>query len=570
MKFLRAACKAMKRLLHIGFIVGLACSVTTKGSAASNAGAPRPNIILILADDAGYSDFGCYGGEIPTPNIDALAANGVRLTQFYNNASCGPTRASLLTGLYCQQVGHSGRTWNDATNFSKSVTLADVLKSAGYHTMMVGKWQERQLPARHGFDRFFGPMCAGTISYFDEVEMNKFYLDEERWQFPDDGFYLTDALTDHALQFMDEARKKEPDPSRRAPFFLYVAHLAPHFPLHALEADIAPHREKYRQRGWDEWRAQRFARQRELGVISREWTLAPAPPEVGRWKDAPHREWQAERMAVYAAQITALDRSVGRIMTAVRDAGIADNTLFVFLSDNGAARDGDPAPAKAPARTFAARVAKPGWRLDKGAMRIGSGPDIMPGPADTFDAYGLPWTTTSNTPFREAKGSCYEGGIRTPFIAHWPAGISRRGQTSAHVGHMIDFMATFVELSGARFPEGTGRRELLPLEGKSLWPAWRGEASVGHDQLCWRSGLNRAIRAGRWKLVETIGAAPTWELFDLDADATETTNLAARFPERVKDLSRRWDEWAARCGAKRSPAGVLDFPISRAAATTPP
>lgn len=498
--------------------------------------AERPNIVLFLCDDLGWSDIGCYGGEIPTPNIDSLAKGGLRFTQFYNNAVCGPSRASLLTGLYAQQVGHTGREWNDATDFTKCVSLGEVLKPAGYRTLMVGKWQERDLPARRGFDRFFGAQCAGKISYFDEVEKNPFFLDETRWKLPND-FYLTNALTDFAVQFVEEALAKP-----KTPFFLYLAHIAPHWPLHAREADIAPHRERYRRAGWNEWRAARFAKQRELGLIGESWKLGAFPETVPVWKS---NDWQAERMAVYAAQVASLDRSLGRVMETIRKAGAAENTLVLFLSDNGAAPDGGVKPTSG---GFGFQANKP-WRLDRKPMRLGSGPDNMPGPRDTFAAYGLAWATVSNTPFRSTKLTAYEGGIRTPLIAQWPAVIRDGGRITDEVGHVMDLMPTFLDVASASYPAEFEGRKPLPLEGRSLLPVLRGGSRSEHELLAWRAPQNRALRNGSWKLVESL-QTKSWQLFDLAADATETNDLAAQHPDIVKKLAAKWDQWAARCGAK--------------------
>lgn len=509
----------------------------------------RPNVIVVLADDLGWSDLGCYGGEIPTPHLDALAAGGLRFRQFYNNAVCGPSRASLLTGLHCQQIGHSGTHWNEPTDFRKCVTVGEVLQAAGYRTLMVGKWQERDLPLKRGFDRFFGPMCQGKISYFHEVQLNPFYLDEQRWQLPAD-FYLTDALTDHAVRFVQEAAAPARDGSPTRPFFLYVAHIAPHWPLHAREAAIAPHREKYRRQGWDHWRAYRFERQRAAGLVPAAWARPPWPEGVRDGKADRFPDWQAERMAVYAAQVASIDRSVGRILEAARKANIADNTLVLFLSDNGAAPDGGLTPTTS-GFGFAPKPRNDTWRLDRVPIRPGSGPKNLPGPPDTFAAYGLAWATVSSTPFRGTKLTAYEGGIRTPLIAHWPAVIRKGGQLTDQAGHVVDIMATCLDVAGATYPTKLAGRQPLPLAGKSLVPVFRGEQRTEHEALYWNAPRNQAVRMGRWKLVNAAPGQP-WELYDLEADGTETTDLAAKHPQRVQDMARQWQAWVRRWGVKRS------------------
>ena len=294
----------------------------------------RPNIVLIMVDDMGWSDLGCYGGEIETPHIDSLAADGIRFTHFYNNSVCGATRASLLTGLYCQQVGHRGDRWNEPKDHSKCVLISEVLQASGYQTTMVGKWQGRDLAVRRGFDRFFGPNCQGKISYWNAVKDNDFSLDDQPWPVPENGFFMTDAFNDHAEEFLTDAARDE------KPFFLYVAYVAPHWPLHARQKDIARYRERYTTHGWDEWRQIRIDRQHEIGLLPHNQTVAARPASISDWNDDPHKAWQAERMAVYAAQISNVDRGVGRLLNVLRESGHDDNTLVMFLSDNGAAPDG--------------------------------------------------------------------------------------------------------------------------------------------------------------------------------------------------------------------------------------
>lgn len=528
----------MRRLV-ISTLTLLLFSVSGAASAEDN-GAPAPNIILIMADDLGWSDLGCYGGEIGTPHIDSLAHDGLRFTQFYNNAVCGPTRASLLTGLYCQQVGHRGDRWNEPKDFSKCVTVGEVLQQAGYETAIVGKWQGRDSPLDRGFNRFFGPMCQAKISYYQEVQGNPYYLDRARVELPND-FYLTDALNDYALQFLNEAITGE------KPFFLYVAHIAPHWPLHAREAEVARYRDRYRTSGWNLIRSERFAFQRDAGLVPSEWELAPRPAGVRDWNIGAYKDWQAERMAVYAAQVAAIDRGVGQLLRALEDAGEADNTLVVFLSDNGAAPDGGLAPSKS-GFGFGANAENVSWRKDGVPIRGGSGPDNMPGPHDTFAAYGLAWANASNTPLRGTKLEGYEGGIRTPLVVRWPAVIRESGKITSQPGHVIDFMATFLDVAGVSYPTEFNGRHPLPMEGRSLLPIFQGRQREGHAELCWSVPRHHAIRVGNWKAVHPRKGGP-WQLFDLDADGTETQNLEDDEPNKLKELIDRFRAWQERVGA---------------------
>jgi len=504
--------------------------------------AERPNIVLVMVDDMGWSDLGCYGGEIETPHIDALAADGLRFTRFYNNAVCGATRASLLTGLWCQQTGHRGDRWNEPKDFSRCVLISEVLQASGYHTAMVGKWQGRDLAVHRGFDRFFGPNCQGKISYWNAVRANDFYLDDQPWAFPETGFFMTDAFSDHAVRFLEEATAGE------KPFFLYVAYIAPHWPLHAREETIAPYRERYRSRGWRGWRNTRLERQRQMGLLPENARPAPVPESIPDWADEEYKDWQAERMAVYAAQISNVDRGVGRLLKVLDESGADENTLVLFLSDNGAARDGGLRP------TSSGFGFKPGgnnssWRKDGVAIRPGSGPDLMPGPHDTFSGYGVAWATTSNTPLRDHKQSAYEGGIRTPLIVRWPGQVKEPGSMTRQPGHVIDIMATCLDVAGARYPEEFEGRRPVPMEGKSLVPVIRGEQRSGHEVMAWKCSRGRAIQMGGWKLVRPGDGRP-WELYNLAYDIGETENLAADFPDRVRLMSGKYEEWRRRVGAR--------------------
>jgi arylsulfatase A-like enzyme len=501
----------------------------------------RPNILLVMVDDMGWSDIGCYGGEIDTPNVDSLAAGGLRFTRFYNNAVCGPTRASLLTGLYCQQTGHRGDNWNMPKDFSKCVLIPELLQTGGYHTAMVGKWQGRDLAVKRGFNRFFGPNCQGKISYWHPVVQNDFYLDDKPWKFTDD-FFMTDAFNDHAVTFLKESV------AGKKPFFLYVAYVAPHWPLHAREKTIAPYRERYRKQGWNDWRANRIERQRKMGLLPDGAEPAPYPASIPDWAKDKHRDWQAERMAVYAAQISNVDRGVGRMLEVLKESGQLDDTLILFLSDNGAAPNGGFVPSSA-GFGFSPNSPNNPWRKDRVAIRPGSGPKLMPGPHDTFAGYGLAWALTSNTPLRNAKMSAYEGGIRTPLIAHWPKVIKKGNGLTRQPGHVIDVMATCLDLAERKYPTEFRNRRPLPMEGKTLAPILRGEKRTGHETLAWKNASGRALMMGDWKIVRLRDKLP-WELYDLATDPGETANLAKRHPARVKDMADRYETWRERVGAR--------------------
>ena len=458
----------------------------------------------------------------------------------------------MLTGLYAQRTGHSGKHWNQPTDYSVSITLGEALQLGGYHTMMVGKWQDPDFPTTRGFDRFFGPMCSGKISYFDEVGWNPFYIDDQHFPLPED-FYLTDALTDHALQFLEEAMMKSA--SAEIPFFLYVAHVAPHWPLHAREFEIAPHRSRYLHKGWEDWSNFRYQRQKELGIIPDNWIACPLPPEIHDWHNDPFKEWQAELMAVYSAQVASVDESVGKIVDLLERKGRLENTLIIFLSDNGAAHDGSLVPVDRMLGFAPGSSVNTSWRKDGGTTKPGSGPDNMPGSADTFAAYGLAWALTSNAPLRSTKLTGYEGGIRTPLIVHWPKAIRAKGELVHSVGHIIDFMPTFLELAEVAYPERFNGRHPHPLDGQSLVPLLLNGKRMEHSALFWRVPQHRVLRSGKWKIISGDQDSP-WELFNLEEDGAETTNLASRHPSLVKQLSSQWEQWIKSCSTVTVGEGV--------------
>jgi arylsulfatase A-like enzyme len=525
-------------LLLLALLAPAGVRAAESARAADRAG--RPDIVLILADDLGFSDIGCYGSEIATPNLDRLAAGGLRFTQFYNTARCCPTRASLLTGLYPHQagIGHMvqdlGRPAYRGDLSRHAVTIAEVLRPAGYRTAMAGKWhvtpyspEDRHgWPTHRGFERFFG-LIGSVRSYYDPPTLAR---DDRPVRAEGDSFYLTDAITEQAVASLEAFGKG------KEPIFLYLAYTAPHWPMHALAADVARWRGKYRG-GWDALRRQRHQRQIDMGLVDRRWPLTPRDPDVPAWEDAPHKDWQDARMAVYAAMIERMDRGVGRVVDRLRDLGRLDNTLILFLSDNGGCAEEIPDDLKG--------IVFPEKTRDGRRTLVGNNPAVEPGPAHVFQSCGRPWANASNTPFRLYKHWVHEGGIATPLIAHWPAAIRKPGITH-EPGHVIDLMATCLDLAGAAYPREHGGQAILPLEGKSLRPVLEGKGRAGHEALYWEHEGNRAVRAGKWKLVSRHPGG--WELYDLEADRTELHDLAKDQPEKVKELQALYDAWARRCG----------------------
>jgi len=526
--------------------------------------AARPNIILIMSDDMGFSDLGCYGGEIHTPNLDSLAAEGLRLTQFYNCARCCPTRAALLTGLYPHQagIGHmmQDRGWpayrGDLS--PHCVTIAQVLKQAGYATYMVGKWHvtrfnspegpKHNWPRQRGFDRFFGTLM-GAGSYYDPATLTLDNTQIPPWK----DFYYTDAISDFAVRCI-----REHDPSK--PFFMYVAYTAAHWPLHAREKDIQKYHGKY-DVGWDEIRERRYQRLLKMGVIKPEWGLSPRDPQVPPWKEVPEAEkpWHARCMEVYAAQVECMDRGIGRIVEALKQTGQFENTVIFFLQDNGGCAEsiGRGRPRRIPkgSRPLGPKALQqrivPWWTRDGRPVRQGKG--VMPGPADTYLSYGRPWANTSNTPFREYKHWVHEGGIATPLIVHWPAGIPKKlkGTFIDTIGHVIDIMPTCIELAGAHYPKSYNGLDLIPLEGISLVPLFQGKEVERSKPLFWEHEGNRAVRWGKWKLVAK-NRRP-WELYNMEYDRSELHDLSSQYPQIVEKLRAAYQTWARRCGVRPWP-----------------
>lgn len=532
----------------------------------------RPNIVLIMSDDMGFSDLGCYGGEIDTPNLDALAAGGLRFTQFYNGARCCPTRAALLTGLYAHQAGIGHMTGDKGYDSYRGdlgphcLTIAQVLRPAGYRTYMVGKWHvtrfagpdgpKHNWPLQRGFEKFYGTI-TGAGSYYDPTTLcrgNTFITPENDTQYRPERFYYTDAISDNAVAFINQHYQQ----SAGQPFFLYVAYTAAHWPMHALEKDLAEYRGRY-DKGYGYYRRQRFERLKQMGLISPDWELSP---QAGDWQQVEHPEWEARCMEVYAAMVANMDQGIGRIVGTLTTHRALDNTLILFLEDNGACAEsmgrsetvnekwGSAIKDRTPMAPdeLQPHIWPPMKTRDGRPVR--GGPQVMPGPEDTYISYGLNWANVSNTPFRGYKHLTHEGGIATPLIAHWPARIKARGALCHQPGHLIDIMATCVDVAGAEYPAEDQGRKITPLEGRSLVPAFDGR-TIQREGLFWEHEGNRAVRQGKWKLVSRFGGP--WELYDMEADRTELNDLAEKHPEKVAELKSLYDAWAARCGVQPWP-----------------
>jgi arylsulfatase len=497
----------------------------------------RPNVVVVLIDDVGFSDIGCYGSEIPTPHVDALAAGGLRFSQFYNCARCSPTRASLLTGLYPHQAGMG---WLDGKVEPKSqgfhgkllprcVTIAEVLRDAGYFTAMTGKWhlgqQNGTPPWVRGFDRSLNARY-GEVYFPQEASRpgtENLYLNGKEIPKGDPMFgkdwYSTDLFVDWGLKFIDEAK------GENKPFFLYVAQGAAHFPLRAPAATIAKHRERYKA-GWDKLRAERYARQIEMGLVKKQWSLAPRPPESPAWETraTDRQERFVEMMATYAAMIDHIDQSMGRLVAGLKQRGQYENTLILFLHDNGGNAEGGPV-----------------------GITDGEGP--IGGPRSRV-FLGMNWATLNNTPFARYKHFTHEGGISTPLIAHWPKGIAaeRHGKFETEPGHLIDIMATCVDVAGASYPKERNGTAILPMEGVSLKPAFAADASAQSlgrkTPIFWEHEGNKAVRDGQWKLVQRHKLP--WQLFDMEADRTEQHDRLKEQPEIAKKMEAQWNAWAER------------------------
>ena len=509
----------------------------------------KPNIVIILADDMGYSDVSCFGSEIPTPNIDRLGCEGVRFTQMYNCARCCPSRASLLTGLYPHQagIGHMVTDLGDPAYQGylnqDCVTIAEALKTAGYKTLMSGKWhvggsfdlrapqgwalprERHPTPTDRGFDEFFGTL-DGCGSYFNPHTLMR---NDQFIPAPlDQRFYYTDAISNEAVQMIDQNSGKDP-------FFLYVAYTAPHWPLHALPEDIAMFEGSYRA-GWDRTRLDRYDRMKELGLLPDRWNISPRDPDAPPWDSVQVQEWEDMKMAVYAAQIRRMDKGIGNILDALDNNGCAEHTLVMFMSDNGGCAE------LLEENGFVEDLIWP--NTDGTRVRAGNIPSIMPGSEQTYMSYDLPWANASNTPYRLFKHWVHEGGISTPFVARCPSIRGDSGDICHSPCHFVDIMATCLDIAGVAYPQYRNERPTKPLQGESFLQALRGKQWERFQPIVWEHEGNQALRTRTWKLVRKYNQP--WELYNFEEDRTELLDRSAKEPARLKTMEKQYLEWAAR------------------------
>lgn len=557
--------------------------------------AGRPNIILIMSDDMGYSDLGCYGSSIHTPHLDGLAKEGIRYTQFYNQARCCPSRASLMTGLYPHQAGMG---WMAAADNhlpgyrgdlnEHCVTIAQVLKQAGYSTYMVGKWHlandktgkvtKKNWPLQRGFDKFYG-IIKGAANYYDPGTLCR--GNELISAFNDPGYkpahyYFTDAITDNAIQFIKDDKGDHP-------FFLYLAYTAAHWPMQAPAEAIQQYKGKY-DSGWEAIRRQRLANMKRLGVIGDNIDLSPL--DTHPWSEERHKEGMARRMETYAAMITIMDDGIGKIIAELKRRGAYDNTVILFLEDNGGnaeatgfgGREGQTRPVARD--TTGLKPLPPGAinlsnepPMTRSGKLVMEGLDVMAGPADTYVAYLKPWAEVSNTPFKKYKHFVHEGGIATPLIIHWPDGIKTGGQIRSQIGDIIDIMPTLVQLAGARYPAAFDGNTITPEAGISLIPTFNSDEPLHREAIYWEHEMNRAVRMGKWKLVSTGGLMDggyghwkyyinhPWELYDMNKDRSELRDLSGQYPALVKKMAAMWLAWARSHQVLPAPWKEKELPV---------
>jgi arylsulfatase len=525
------------KILFTCFVLVSLCGGSVASAAATKAA--KPNIIVILVDDMGYSDIGCYGSEIPTPHLDALARDGVRFTQFYNTSRCCPSRASILTGLYSHEAGIGRMTENAGLPGylghlnDHCVTMAQVLRGAGYFTATTGKWHVGMkygaAPWERGFERSLSAPAGGF--YYGTSKKSELFLNGEAIASDDPrlpkDWYSTDLWTEQGIKFIDEAV------AAKKPFFLYLAYNAPHFPLQAPAEDIGKFRHGIYTNGWDKLREARYERQKAMGLIDPGWGLSPRPEEVKAWDSLTTQERDRfdQIMSVYAACVWHMDKEVGALVASLQQRGLFDNTLILFLSDNGGNAESGP----------------------NGTLR-----GANPGGPGSAVFCGESWATLENTPFRLYKHFEHEGGISTPLIAHWPAGIAAKNELRTEPGHIVDIMATVADVAGATYPRAFSDHAIPPMEGRSLKPAFAHQAARKREALFWEHEGNAAVREGDWKLVrrDSDGA---WELYDLKSDRTELHNLVAAQPEKAKEMLSKWNVWANRTHVLPAPKYPADY-----------
>lgn len=521
----------------------------------------RPNIIVILADDLGYSDMGCYGGEIQTPNLDKMAEEGIRFNSFYNAGRSCPSRASLLTGLYPHQAGIGRMTFNDNLPGYKGqltengVTIAEALKESGYQTGMIGKWHVAETPlkedqrewlahqvyyedfadkscypTRRGFDDFYG-IIYGVVNYFDPFSLVN---GEEPIKNVPKDYYITQALSDSAVSYVNRYAKGD------KPFFMYLSYTAPHWPLHALPKDLEKYKDTYKD-GWDAIRQSRYERMKDLGIFSDSENYLSPRQFKDTWQDNQSKEWDVRAMAVHAAMIDRMDRGIGELLEALERNGQLENTLILFMSDNGCSNED-------------CQNYSEGENDRPDMTRIGEkiiyprNKEVLPGSELTYASIGARWANVANTPFRFWKAKSYEGGINTPLIAYWPKGLkAKKGSVTSQPGHIIDIMATCLELAKTDYPKSYKSKEIIPLEGKSLVPIFKGEKRQGHDYLGFEHFNEKALIAkDGWKIVQP-GKDKPWELYNLNEDRTELKDVSGKYPKQLSKMIKQYDEWAKRC-----------------------
>lgn len=548
----------MNKLLNKTFTISTLALISAHAGAQNES---RPNIIVILADDLGYSDLGCYGSEIQTPNLDKLAQQGIRFNSFYNASRSCPSRASLLTGLYSHEAGIGRMTFNENLPGYKGqltengVTIAELLKEAGYQTGMIGKWHiaetplkpdQRQwlahqvyhedfadkacYPVNRGFEDHYG-IIYGVADYFDPFSLVNGETPVK--EVPKD-YYITQALSDSAVSYVDRYAKKD------KPFFMYLSYTCPHWPLQALPEDIKKYEDTYKV-GWDAIREKRYEKMKALGIFPNAHDFLSPRQSPAKWEDNPDKEWDARAMAVHAAMIDRMDQGIGELLDALKKNGQLDNTLIVFLSDNGCSNE--ICQNYSEGENDRPDMTRSGEKIIYPRHK-----EVLPGSELTYASLGPVWANVANTPFRFWKAKSYEGGINTPFIAYWPKGINKNlGTVTSQRGHIIDIMATCIDLAKAKYPKEYHGHEIIPLEGKSLVPIFKGEEREGHEYLAFEHFNQKAlISKDGWKIVQPGKKAP-WELYNLNEDRSEMHNVAAQYPERVEKMKKQYMEWAKRC-----------------------